>query len=173
MRTQQAESDRPVISEPDRRALRDVFGAFVTGVTIITTLREDGTPWGVTANSFSSVSLDPPLVLWSQGTHGFSYPVFAAADRFVVNILAAGQIELSQRFATPGIDRFAGLAWHPGIGGLARLDGCLAHLECRKVAAYPGGDHAIFLGEVERFDKSGLAPLAFSSGRYSAVQPIG
>ncbi len=172
MHMQQAKAEKPPMTDQDRRALRDVFGAFVTGVTIITTLREDGTPWGVTANSFSSVSLDPPLVLWSQGTHGFSYPIFAAADRFIVNILGADQMALSQRFATPEIDRFAGLAWQPGIGGLARLEGCLAHLECRKVATYPGGDHAIFLGEVERFDKSGLAPLAFSSGRYSAVQPL-
>lgn len=172
MTTQCSETEKRPMTDRDLRALRDVFGAFVTGVTIITTLREDGTPWGVTANSFSSVSLDPPLVLWSQGTHGFSYPIFEAAERFVVNILSADQVDLSQRFATSGIDRFAGLAFVPGIGGVPRIDGCLAHLECRKVATYPGGDHAIFLGQVEKFDKAELAPLAFSSGRYSAVLPL-
>lgn len=166
------ETAKRPMTDRDTRALRDVFGTFVTGVTIITTLQEDGTPWGVTANSFSSVSLDPPLVLWSQGTQGFSFPIFEAADRFVVNILSAQQADLSQRFATSGIDRFAGLAFSPGIGGLPRIDGCLAHLECRKVATYPGGDHAIFLGEVENFDKADLAPLAFSNGRYSAVLPL-
>lgn len=160
------------MADIDLRALRDAFGRFVTGVTVISTLQEDGTPWGVTANSFSSVSLEPPLVLWSQGTHAFSFPIFQAAERFVVNILSAEQVELSKRFSTPEIDRFAGLTCRPGIGGLPKIDGCLAHLECQKVAAYPGGDHAIFLGQVERFETVPLAPLAFSNGRYSAVQAL-
>lgn len=160
------------MTEPDMRAFRDVLGTFVTGVTIITTVQKDGTPWGVTANSFSSVSLDPPLVLWSQGTHAFSFPIFRAAERFVVNILSAEQVELSQRFSAPETDRFAGLTCHPGIDGLPKIDGCLAHLECRKIAAYPGGDHAIFLGQVENFERAHLAPLAFCNGQYSGVQAL-
>ena len=160
------------MSQFDQRALRDVFGAYVTGVTVVTTLCEDGTPCGVTANSFSSVSLDPPLILWSQGLNANSYPVFRDAERFVVNILALDQVEISQRFATPGIDRFAGLSHRQGAGGVPILDDCMAYLECRKTAVYPGGDHAIFLGEVENFHRSARAPLAFSSGRYSSAQTL-
>lgn len=162
----------PTATGFDPRALRDVFGTYVTGVTIITALGPDDQPCGVTANSFTSVSLDPPLVLWSHGLSAYSFPIFSAAERFVVNILAREQVELSKRFSTPGIDRFAGVAHRPGIGGAPVLEGCVATLECRKVATYPGGDHAVYLGLVEKFERSAGQPLAFNGGRYSTVHAM-
>ena len=150
----------------DQRELRDVLGAFVTGVTVITTVDEHGTPRGVTVNSFSSVSLDPPLVLWSQALTATSYPVFRDAKRFVVNILAEDQVDISKRFASSIENRFEGTEFHVGLGGVPVLDGCAAFLECRSFATYPGGDHAVFLGEVENFQRASRKPLAFGGGRY-------
>ena len=121
----------------DSRALRDVLGAFVTGVTVITALDEAGTPYGLTANSFSSVSLDPPLVLWSQALTAPSHPVFRAADRFAINILACDQVEISNRFARAADRKFEGVPVRVGLGGLPLLEGCAAYLECRKITSYP------------------------------------
>ena len=150
----------------DQRELRNVLGAFVTGVTVITTVDANGVPRGVTVNSFSSVSLDPPLVLWSQALKATSYPVFRDAPRFVVNILAEDQIEVSRRFSSNIENRFEGMNYHLGLGGVPVLDGCSAFLECRSFATYPGGDHAVFLGEVENFQRTPRKPLAFGGGRY-------
>jgi len=151
----------------DQRELRNVLGAFVTGVTIITTLDRDGKPRGVTANSFSSVSLDPPLVLWSQALTSTSYPAFRDAERFVVNILSEEQVELSRRFSSSKIvDKFEGVSHRKGLGDIPILDGCSAFLECKAFAAYPGGDHVVYLGEVENFEHSKRKPLAFHGGRY-------
>lgn len=154
------------------RELRDVYGTFVTGVTIVTTLDKQGRPFGVTANSFSSVSLDPPLVVWSQGLKAYSYPIFNGAERFVINILARNQLELSRRFSSPIEDRFAGTDTLQGIDGLPIIAGCVAFLECRKVASFPGGDHTLYLGEVENFESSNRDPLAFSRGQYEAISPL-
>ncbi len=155
----------------DRRSLRDGFGSYITGVTIVTTLDAEGRPCGVTANSFSSVSLEPPLVLWSQALNARSFPAFSRHGRFVVNILALDQIELSQRFAVAGAEKFAGVSFRPGIEGLPVLEDCCAHFECRKVTTYPGGDHAMFLGLVERFEhKPSSYGLAFGNGRYLATR---
>lgn len=150
----------------DKRALRDVLGTFVTGVTVMTTVDSSGRLHGCTANSFSSVSLEPPLVLWSQGLKARSYAAFAEARRFAVNILAEDQREVSQRFASDAEDKFGGVAWQPGIEGVPVLEGCSAYLECRKAANYPGGDHTIFLGEVENLQRAGHTPLVFGGGRY-------
>lgn len=150
----------------DSRDLRRTLGAFTTGVTVVTTLDADGKPFGVTANSFSSVSLDPPLILWSQSLTSSSYPAFRDGDRFVVNILADHQVAVSNQFAKSGADKFAGVAYRDGLGGLPVLDDCAAYLECRKVAAYPGGDHVIFVGHVENMHRAGRRPLAFGEGRY-------
>ncbi len=155
----------------DTGVLRQVLGAFVTGVTVITTLDAGGRPHGMTANSFSSVSLDPPLVLWSQSLTAPSHPVFRDADRFVVNILAQDQVEVSNRFARGGIDKFADCKTRPGLEGVPLLDGCSAYLECRRIASYPGGDHVVFLGQVERMARTGLQPLAFGGGRYLVTRP--
>jgi flavin reductase (DIM6/NTAB) family NADH-FMN oxidoreductase RutF/DNA-binding IclR family transcriptional regulator len=155
----------------DAPALRQVLGAFVTGVTVITTLDEHGKPHGLTANSFSSVSLDPPLILWSQSLTAPSHPVFRAAERFVVNILADDQVEVSNRFARGGADKFAGCETHPGLGGVPLIAGCAAYLECRRMDSFPGGDHVVFLGQVERIERTGRQPLVFGGGRYLVAQP--
>ncbi|MEB0060117.1 flavin reductase [Variovorax sp. LG9.2] len=156
-------SDTPTF---DKRQLRDVLGTFVTGVTIVTTHDGDGKVHGVTANSFSSVSLDPPLVLWSQSLTSKSHPAFRDSDHFVVNILADDQIELSNRFAKSSDDKFSGVEHSAGLGGAPVLHGAAAHLECVKVASYPGGDHVVYIGRVERFRRFNGRPLAFGSGRY-------
>lgn len=150
----------------DKRALRDVLGTFVTGVTVMTTVDADGRLQGCTANSFSSVSLEPPLVLWSQALGARSYPAFSRCRRFVVNILSEDQRAVSQRFASEAPDKFAGMPWKPGIDGLPILEGCSAYLECRKAANYAGGDHTIFLGEVENLQLAEHRPLVFGGGRY-------
>lgn len=150
----------------DSRQLRNVLGTFTTGVTIVTTRDANGVPHGVTANSFSSVSLEPPLVLWSQALTSRSLPAFRDSDHFAVNVLADDQVAISQHFARPQEDKFANMEFSDGLGGVPVLKGTVAHFECVKVAAYPAGDHIIYLGRVERVGHSGRRPLAFAHGRY-------
>ncbi len=150
----------------DSRQLRTVLGSFTTGVTIVTTRDADGIDYGVTANSFSSVSLDPPLVLWSQVLTSKSFPAFRDSDHFAVNVLSDDQIATSNHFAKSKEDKFAELEFSRGLGGVPVLQGTAAHFECVKVAAYEAGDHMIFLGRVERVGHSGRRPLAFAHGRY-------
>jgi flavin reductase (DIM6/NTAB) family NADH-FMN oxidoreductase RutF/DNA-binding IclR family transcriptional regulator len=150
----------------DSKQLRTVLGTFTTGVTIVTTHDADGVDYGVTANSFSSVSLEPPLVLWSQILTSKSFPAFRDNDHFAVNVLADDQIAISNHFAKSKDDKFAQLEFSRGLGGVPVLQGTVAHFECVKVAAYPAGDHMIFLGRVERLSHSGRRPLAFAHGRY-------
>lgn len=150
----------------DQRQLRDVLGTFVTGVTVITTRDENGTAHGVTANSFSSVSIDPPLVLWSQSLTSKSYPAFRDTDYFAVNILADGQVGISNHFAKSRDDKFQGIRHTDGLGGAPVIDGVAASLECIKVATYPGGDHVVYLGRVECISQSSRRPLAFGAGKY-------
>lgn len=153
-------------TEFDQRQLRNVFGTFITGVTVVTTRDPSGKAFGVTANSFSSVSLDPPLVLWSQSLSSSSYPAFRDSERFTINILADDQIAISNHFAKSQEDKFASIAHNNGLGDVPLLIGATAHLECTKVAEYPGGDHVVFLGRVERIGESCKRPLAFGSGKY-------
>jgi flavin reductase (DIM6/NTAB) family NADH-FMN oxidoreductase RutF/DNA-binding IclR family transcriptional regulator len=155
----------------DSAELRRCLGAFVTGVTVITTLDDEGRAYGMTANSFNSVSLDPPLIVWSIRTNASSFAVYSKARRFVVNILSEDQIDISNRFAKSGPDRFDGVATSPGIDGLPLIDACAAQLECRTEATYPGGDHLLFLGRVERIVGSARKPLAFGAGKYMVVHP--
>jgi flavin reductase (DIM6/NTAB) family NADH-FMN oxidoreductase RutF/DNA-binding IclR family transcriptional regulator len=155
----------------DSLELRQVLGAFVTGVTVITALDANGKPHGLTANSFTSVSLDPPLILWSQSLAAPSHPVFRDADRFVVNILADDQVEVSKRFARGGGDKFADFKTVPGLGGVPLIVDCAAYLECRRMESFPGGDHVVFLGRVERTERTGRQPLVFGGGRYLVAQP--
>ena len=150
----------------ETRDLRDVLGTFVTGVTVVTTRDSSGVAHGVTANSFSSVSLDPPLVLWSQSLSSRSHLAFRESENFAINILADDQIELSNNFARSRDDKFDGVAHLQGLAGVPVLEGVAAHLECTKVAAYPGGDHVVYIGRVERIARSGKRPLAFSRGKY-------
>lgn len=162
------ESAGPGVTIPtfDKRELRNVLGTFVTGVTVVTTRAADGKAYGVTANSFSSVSLDPPLVLWSQSVSSSSHPGFRDSDHFTVNILADDQVHLSDHFAKSQDDKFSGIAHSDGIGGAPVLHGAAAHIECVKVATYPGGDHVVYLGRVERITQGSRRPLAFGQGRY-------
>jgi flavin reductase (DIM6/NTAB) family NADH-FMN oxidoreductase RutF len=155
----------------DARELRQVLGSFVTGVTVITTVDAAGKPHGLTVNSFSSVSLDPPLVLWSQSLSAPSHPVFRDAERFVVNILADDQVAISNQFARGKDDKFAGCAIDTGIGGVPLIRGSAAYLECRRMDCFRGGDHMVFLGQVERIERTGRQPLVFGGGRYLVAQP--
>jgi len=150
----------------DSRQLRNVLGTFTTGVTIVTTRDANGVPHGVTANSFSSVSLEPPLVLWSQALTSRSLPAFRDSGHFAVNILADDQVAVSQHFARQQEDKFTNMEYSNGLGGVPVLQGTVAHFECVKVASYPAGDHIIYLGRVERVSHSGRRPLAFAHGRY-------
>lgn len=151
----------------DSRALRNCLGRFATGVTVVTAIDPDGHPIGLTVNSFAAVSLAPPLVLWSLAAGSQYREAFRRASHYCVNVLALEQSDVSNRFATWPVDRFAGLAWQPGQGGAPRLDGCCAWFEVRNTLQHPGGDHLIFVGEVERFaEASERAPLVFHAGRY-------
>jgi flavin reductase (DIM6/NTAB) family NADH-FMN oxidoreductase RutF len=155
----------------DTRELRRVLSAFVTGVTVITTIDSQGRAFGVTANSFTSVSLDPPLILWNQAVKAPSYPAFRDAPYFAVNILAEDQVWLSQRFSTPSADKFEDVPVSTGLAGVPLIEGCAAYLVCSKEANYPGGDHAIFMGRVEEFRHGARNSLVFGHGRYLCAQP--
>ncbi|MFI6300059.1 flavin reductase family protein [Nonomuraea sp. NPDC050790] len=148
------------------RALREALGQFATGVAVITTVTPEGERAGVTVNSFTSVSLDPPLVLWCLADRAPSARVFLRAGRFAVNVLAAGQDDLSRRFSTPARDKFDGVALLPTPSGLPVLAGALAGFACRTVRTYDGGDHRIFVGQVEHYERTAGEPLVFHSGRY-------
>jgi flavin reductase (DIM6/NTAB) family NADH-FMN oxidoreductase RutF len=155
----------------DSRELRRTLGTFLTGVTVVTTVDEQGRFHGLTANSFSSVSLDPPLVLWSQAVKAQSHSVFFGAERFAVNILAEDQTELSNRFAKPSPEKFAGFDVDLGLGGVPLLRGCSAWLQCRVFSRVPGGDHTIYVGEVDSIDRAERKPLAFGNGQYLKTDP--
>jgi flavin reductase (DIM6/NTAB) family NADH-FMN oxidoreductase RutF len=151
----------------DSRALRKALGRYATGVTIVTAIDPDGHPIGLTVNSFSAVSLDPALVLWCLDNNSHNLAAFRAASHHAINILAADQVDLSNRFATWPADRFVGLAWQPGVGGAPLFPGCCANFEVANVTEHAAGDHTIFVGSVERFSESpDLAPLLFYSGGY-------
>jgi flavin reductase (DIM6/NTAB) family NADH-FMN oxidoreductase RutF len=152
---------------------RQALGMFATGVTVVTGRDVNGTVVGLTANSFNSVSMDPPLVLWSLSRRAGSMPVFARGSHYAIHILAAEQVELAQRFATKDIDRFAGLPWREGAGGVPLLEGAAARFECFNRSQYEEGDHVIFVGEVEHCERrEGALPLIFHGGRYYTELPI-
>lgn len=153
----------------DPRAFRRCLGQFATGITVMTATAT-GRPVGVTANSFSSLSLDPPLVLWSIARTSRSFDAFVAAKGFAVNVLGAEQIALSQRFAGPVEDRFAGLGWRPGATGAPVLPGILALFECETEAVHDGGDHAILIGRVRRYARHAGSALVYAQGRYAIAE---
>jgi flavin reductase (DIM6/NTAB) family NADH-FMN oxidoreductase RutF len=163
--------ERPSITTFDKRQLRDVLGSFVTGVTVITTRDAEGVMHGLTANSFSSVSLDPPLVLWSQASSAGSHSVFKDAERFTINILAEHQYDLANHFATRSPDKFSGIDFDLGVDGLPLLRNCSAWLECKVVSRFPGGDHVIFVGSVDCIRQSTRRPLVFGGGQYLVADP--
>ena len=154
----------------DLRTFRETLGLFVTGVTIITTRDENGEAVGITANSFNSVSLDPPLILWSVGLKALSLRAFSDAESFAVHILRDDQAGLSQRFATSGTDKFRELDVESGLGGAPLLPDCAARLECSLFAKYPAGDHVLFIAKVERLASDPAAmPLVYHGGRYAEL----
>lgn len=158
-----------MINTFDLRRLRDCFGRFATGVAVVTTRDKDGSPLGLTVNSFSSVSLDPPLVLWSLNKTSLNVESYRSASHFAVNVLAADQIDLSNRFAASMIDKFDTVSFSEGLAGIPLLEGCVARIECRNMAVHDGGDHLIFLGEVERFDANEKPVLLFLDSRYGVA----
>jgi len=161
------------MSEPaiDTRELRQALGAFATGVTIVTARGPTGAPVGLTANSFNSVSLDPPLVLWSLALTSQHIENFRAAGWWAVHVLSAGQEALSARFASLVPDRFDGVEWAPGETGVPLIAGCTARFVCRTAFEYEGGDHAIFVGQVSELTRAAAAPLIYHGGRYARVMP--
>jgi flavin reductase (DIM6/NTAB) family NADH-FMN oxidoreductase RutF/DNA-binding IclR family transcriptional regulator len=169
--TQAVQAAQPEMTEFSSVDFRSCLGEFITGVTVITTVGLDGTRYGLTANSFSSVSLDPPLILWSLRLNATNFPIYSTAETFAVNILAEDQVDVSNRFAKSGPNKFDGVAFTDGTGGVPLLDGCVAQLECRREVSYPGGDHVVFIGRVLRIRNTGRKPLALRSGKYMIVHP--
>ena len=146
---------------------------FATGVTIVTARAPSGELIGLTANSFNSVSLEPPLVLWSLARAAGSLPTLSTGSHYAVNILAADQKELAERFAAKREGRWAGVAWTEGAGGAPLLTGSAAVFECFNRSRYEEGDHVIFVGEVERCShRAGAAPLLFHGGRFYTEHPL-
>ena len=151
------------------RQFRDALGTFATGVTIVTTRSAAGEDIGLTANSFNSVSLDPPMVLWSLAKKSLSLPAFLESGYFAVHVLSASQEALSLTFATRGAEKFAGLEIRRGAGDAPLLPGCSALFQCRTAFTYEGGDHVIFVGAVESFEHFERPPLVFHGGRYAVA----
>lgn len=153
----------------DMRAFRAALGRFPTGVTVVTTVGPGGEPIGLTASSFNSVSLEPPLVLWSLAKSAASLPIFLKAPHFAVNVLAADQIGLSRQFASRSADRFASVRWSKGPSGMPLIENCAAWFECNNVFQYEGGDHIILVGQVERFADAERPALAFHASNYKVT----
>lgn len=160
-----AESAHLPAFQPD--AFRKALGNFATGVTIVTSSDAEGEPVGVTASSFNSVSLDPPLVLWSLAKGAMSRPAFCDSGHFAIHILTDAQEELSNRFARTGIDKFSDLGWDEGQLGSPILREHAAVFECATRHQYDGGDHIIMVGEVVAFEARDKAPLLFHGGQYA------
>ena len=152
--------------------LRDALGSFPTGVCVVTTADAAGTRVGLTVNSYTSVSLDPPLVLWCLAKSSKAMPFFKESEHFAVNILSKDQLDISNRFAGSDADKFKGLACEPGEGGAPLLEGCAARFQCKKWSQHDGGDHVIFIGEVVGFDQSDRPSLAFYRGGYATTSPM-
>lgn len=154
----------------DQQQFREALGQFVTGITVITTLDQHDQPLGFTANSFNSVSLDPPLVLWSLAKTASTYRDFMAAKNFGVHVLAEDQVDLSNRFASTSDNRFQNLNYQL-VNGIPLLEGCLARFQCQLENLYEGGDHSIFVVRVLEFDHSADKPaLIYHRGSYASLK---
>jgi flavin reductase (DIM6/NTAB) family NADH-FMN oxidoreductase RutF len=152
--------------------LRSALGGFATGVTIATCRDASGQEVGLTVNSFNSLSLDPPLILWSLRLASPSLPAFDTAAHFAINVLAESQVELSRRFAGVLPGRFDQGDWHDGIGRVPLLAGSLACFECERVSSQTAGDHRLFIGRVLQLRSQALPPLVFHGGRYHLLGEI-
>jgi flavin reductase (DIM6/NTAB) family NADH-FMN oxidoreductase RutF len=153
----------------DPSDLRRAMGGFATGVTVVTARAPSGQRAGITVNSFCSVSLEPPLVLWCIARTAPSLPVFAAGSHFAIHVLAADQAALGVRFSRPAADKFAGLECSEGLGGVPLLDGAAVRFECSREHCYESGDHLILIGRIERYCYSECTPLLFHGGRMHSV----
>ena len=164
-----------VIADEDRRAFRDALGCFATGVTIVTCLDQRGVPTGATASSFNSVSLDPPLILFSLGHHMRTLSAYEASGTFAVNVLREDQEHLSTQFASQAVeDKWADVAHTISDRGCPLIEGALAVFECEAWEKYDGGDHIIFVGRVVRTTADGMRdPLVFYRGKYRALGTVG
>lgn len=158
------------MSKIDPREFRNALGQFATGVTVITSLDENDQPVGVTASSFNSVSVDPPLVLWSLAKDSGSLSAYQESGHFCVHVLAEDHQALSQRFASRGTDKFAGIEWSTGEGGSPLLDDFAAQFQCKTTYQYEGGDHVIFVGEVISYEAREQQPLVFHKGSYATAK---
>ena len=154
--------------EDESRNLRHTLGRFVTGVAVVTT-RTEAMPTGLTINSFSSVSLDPPLILWSLSRDSARLEVFQEAEYFAVNVLAGDQIDLCRHFSSTKENLFADIAWQPSKHGQPILDGVVASLECQTWKVYEGGDHIIIIGQVLAHHHHDKAPLIFANGQLAVL----
>lgn len=150
----------------DPRDFRNALGSYATGVTIITAAGADGKPYGITCNSFASVSLNPPLVLWSLVRYSSTLSVFQNASHFAVNVLGASQQAIAHKFSKSSEDKFAGVDWMRGLGNAPLLVDSVANFQCRAADRYYGGDHVIFLGAVEAYSYNRKEPLLFARGSY-------
>ncbi|MEM1277786.1 MAG: flavin reductase family protein [Pseudomonadota bacterium] len=153
----------------DPKELRQALGRFATGVTIVTAIDEKGAPVGFTANSFTSVSLDPPLLLVCLAHKAFSYRTFRQAESFVVNVLAADQEATAMRFATRGADKFGDIAWEAGVMGAPMLPDCLAQFDCAMHQRVMAGDHDILMGRVIGFTYNEGSALVYHSGSFRSL----
>jgi len=161
-----AEKELAEYEAVDPTGYRRALSCFATGVAVVTALDADGAKIGITVNSFSSVSLDPPLVLWSVAEDSMSYDVFSEAGYFAVHVLTRQQHELSSRFAQRSGDKFAGLDHREGIRGVPILGEYAALFECSTEHVYPGGDHKIIVGRVHRFEDREAEPLVLHRSRF-------
>src|SRR5438270_268434 len=165
------ESTAPILSGPDADSFRHVLGHYPTGVAVITAHTSDG-PVGLSMNSFTSLSLQPPLVLFCPSVSSTTWPLLREVGRLAINVLSAGQQEVSRRFAARDADRFAGLDWSAGQNGAPLLNDALGWLECRIQAEYPAGDHTVVIAEIERMgvhDAIGEPLVYFRGGYYQGI----
>ena len=167
--------DHPTLAAPspaDRRHLRDCLGRFATGVTIVTACAPDGTLAGLTVNSFNSLSLEPPLVLWSLGLRASNLPTFLESTHFSVSVLGADQLALALRFSRPHADRFEDVPLHAGLGGAPLIAGALAWFECESLARHTHGDHVLMIGAVRRCARTDGPALLFLDGGFGGVREL-
>ncbi|MDD3675609.1 flavin reductase [Thauera propionica] len=151
------------------RRFRNALGMFATGITVVTTRTPAGEPIGLTVNSFNSVSLEPPLIVWSLANDLPSRPLFEGCEYYAINVLAEDQMDLSQRFASRNGEKFAGLEIDAGQGGVPLLKGCCARFVCRNTVRHDGGDHIVFISEVVDFGREERLPLLYFGGAYRRV----
>lgn len=157
---------RTLLPDPDTRALRDALGHYATGVAIVTATGDEGTPVGMTINSFTSVSMTPPLVAWCVDRRAASYRIFAGATRFSISVLAAHQADLARRFATRGEDKFRDINWRTSA---PVMEGSCAHFCCETYSRVLLGDHLMLVGKVTDFDSRATSPLLFARGEFQSL----